>query len=49
MNEITITLEEYKELIETKIRMDMLKKWYQNDSYPIQEYVRGIIGCTTKE
>lgn len=49
MNEITITLEEYKELIEIKVRMDMLKSVYQDDSYPNQSMVKGIIGCTTKE
>lgn len=49
MNEITITLEEYKELIEIKVRMDMLRSMYKNDSYPLQDMVRGIIGCTTKE
>lgn len=49
ISEITITLEEYKELIASKVRLDMVRGIYQGDDYPNPAVVKGVLGCTTKE
>ncbi|HIX24649.1 MAG TPA: hypothetical protein IAA09_06830 [Candidatus Lachnoclostridium avicola] len=48
MTEITVSLEEYKTLIEYKIRMDILRDMYMNDNYPDQDTVRKILSVQKK-
>lgn len=49
MTEITVSLEEYKTLIENKIRMDVLRDMYKNDNYPDQDTVRRLLSVQKKE
>ena len=49
MTEITVSLEEYKALIENKIRMDILRDMYKNDNYPDQDTVRWLLSVQKKE
>lgn len=49
MTEITVSLEEYKTLIENKIRMDILRFMYMNENYPNQDTVRRILSVRKKK
>ena len=49
MTEITVSLEEYKTLIENKIRMDVLRDMYKNDNYPDQDTARRLLSVQKKE
>lgn len=49
IGQITVSLEEYKTLIENKIRMDILRDMYKNDNYPDQDTVRRLLSVQKKE